>query len=83
MIKEAESSVCSIVGADGAIYALRKSLYEPLRSEQINDFILPSFGIGLIQSNTLKNKVKVKLCLELINTYFLYRVIYNLIGLSG
>jgi cellulose synthase/poly-beta-1,6-N-acetylglucosamine synthase-like glycosyltransferase len=39
MIKEAESEVTSIVGADGAIYALRKSLYEPLRSEYINDFI--------------------------------------------
>jgi cellulose synthase/poly-beta-1,6-N-acetylglucosamine synthase-like glycosyltransferase len=38
-IKEAESAVTSIVGADGAIYALRASLYEPLRSEQINDFI--------------------------------------------
>lgn len=39
MIKEAESAVTSIVGADGAIYALRRSLYEPLRPEYINDFI--------------------------------------------
>lgn len=38
-IKAGESRVCSIVGADGAIYALRKSLYEGLRPEYINDFI--------------------------------------------
>lgn len=38
-IKEQESRVCSIIGADGAIYALRKSLYEPLVPEHINDFI--------------------------------------------
>jgi cellulose synthase/poly-beta-1,6-N-acetylglucosamine synthase-like glycosyltransferase len=38
MIKAMESRIGSIVGADGAIYALRKELYEPLRSEFINDF---------------------------------------------
>lgn len=36
-----ESAVHSVVGADGAIYALRKSLYEPLAPEFINDFIHP------------------------------------------
>lgn len=39
MIKKAESAVGSIVGADGAIYALRKELYEPLEPRYINDFI--------------------------------------------
>ncbi|MBU3917172.1 glycosyltransferase family 2 protein [bacterium] len=39
MIKKDESKVVSIVGADGAIYALRKELYEPLKPEYINDFI--------------------------------------------
>lgn len=38
-IKGCESVVVSIVGADGAIYAMRKALYEPLKSEYINDFI--------------------------------------------
>lgn len=38
-IKEQESSAGSIVGADGAIYAMRKSLYAPLESQQINDLI--------------------------------------------
>lgn len=38
-IKSGESRLASIIGADGAIYALRKSLYEPLPPEYINDFI--------------------------------------------
>ena len=40
-IKKAESRVSSIVGADGAIYALRRELYEPLNPRYINDFIHP------------------------------------------
>jgi cellulose synthase/poly-beta-1,6-N-acetylglucosamine synthase-like glycosyltransferase len=38
-IKNQESLTVSIIGADGAIYALRKELYEPLPSEYINDLI--------------------------------------------
>lgn len=41
MQKELESRVSSVVGADGAIYALRKELFEPLAPEDINDFVLP------------------------------------------
>jgi cellulose synthase/poly-beta-1,6-N-acetylglucosamine synthase-like glycosyltransferase len=41
MIKEDESKIASIVGADGAIYAMRKSLYDPLPPEYINDLIHP------------------------------------------
>jgi cellulose synthase/poly-beta-1,6-N-acetylglucosamine synthase-like glycosyltransferase len=40
-IKNGESGLFSIVGADGAIYALRKELFEPLRPEYINDFLHP------------------------------------------
>lgn len=40
-IKEMESATVSIVGADGAIYALRRALYEPLPSEFINDLLHP------------------------------------------
>lgn len=40
-IKRGESCVSSIVGADGAIYALRRELYEPLNPNYINDFIHP------------------------------------------
>jgi len=40
-IKEMESATVSIVGADGAIYALRRELYEPLPPEYINDLLHP------------------------------------------
>lgn len=38
-IKESESRAGGIIGADGAIYALRKTCYTPLPSQYINDFI--------------------------------------------
>lgn len=40
-LKEWESRLSSVVGADGAIYALRKELFEPLAAEDINDFLIP------------------------------------------
>ncbi len=40
-LKQWESDLSSVVGADGAIYALRKELFEPLLAEDINDFLLP------------------------------------------
>ncbi len=40
-IKQAESRICSVVGGDGAIYAIRKSLWVPLADDDISDFVLP------------------------------------------
>ncbi|NLW80483.1 MAG: glycosyltransferase family 2 protein [Desulfovibrionales bacterium] len=40
-IKEMESATVSIVGADGAIYAMRRELYEPLPPQFINDLLHP------------------------------------------
>jgi len=40
-IKDQESATVSIIGADGAIYAMRRELYVPLPAEYINDFIHP------------------------------------------
>jgi len=40
-IKELESRVGSVVGGDGAIFAIRSELFEPLRDDDINDFIIP------------------------------------------
>ncbi len=40
-IKKIESKLHSVVGGDGAIYAIRKSLYQPLDQEDINDFVNP------------------------------------------
>jgi len=36
-----ESLIASCVGADGAVFAIRKSLYQPLGADDINDFIIP------------------------------------------
>ena len=36
-----ESLISSCVGADGAIFAIRKELYEPLDEQDINDFVIP------------------------------------------
>lgn len=36
-----ESRVSSCVGADGAVFAVRKAFYKPLEAEDINDFIIP------------------------------------------
>ncbi len=39
--KELESIVGSCVGADGAIFAIRKELFIPLEDHDINDFVIP------------------------------------------
>jgi hypothetical protein len=36
-----ESYLHSVVSGDGAIYAIRKSLHEPLVARGINDFVDP------------------------------------------
>ncbi|TWU19994.1 glycosyltransferase family 2 protein [Allorhodopirellula heiligendammensis] len=41
LMKQWESRLSSVVGADGAIYALRKEHFAPLAAEDINDFLLP------------------------------------------
>jgi len=40
-LKQWESSYSSVVGGDGAIYAIRTMLYEPLLESDINDFVNP------------------------------------------
>ncbi len=39
--KEMESALGSCVGADGAIFAIRKGLYRPLHPSDINDLVIP------------------------------------------
>lgn len=55
LLKDLESRGGGIVGADGAIYALRKNLYVPLIPEYINDLIHPvqivSRGFRALQDN--------------------------------
>ena len=40
-IKSMESRLHSVVGGDGAIYAIRSSLWQPLQQRDINDFVNP------------------------------------------
>lgn len=40
-MKESESRFGSVVGGDGAIYAIRRELYSPLRATDINDLLNP------------------------------------------
>lgn len=40
-IKALESQVSSVVGGDGAIYAIRRSLYSPMRHDALSDFVNP------------------------------------------
>lgn len=40
-LKKKESSFESVVGGDGAIYAIRRTLYTPLLATDINDFLNP------------------------------------------
>ncbi len=41
LTKHFESRIGSCIGADGAIFAIRKTLYSPLASYDINDFVIP------------------------------------------
>ena len=41
MTKDLESKLGSCIGADGAIFAVRKDLYSPLKEYDINDFVIP------------------------------------------
>ena len=40
-IKALESRASSVVGGDGAIYAVRKELYKPMNAEVLSDFVNP------------------------------------------
>lgn len=40
-LRECETKIGSIVGVDGGIDAVRKSLYKPMRADQLPDFVLP------------------------------------------
>lgn len=40
-IKRLETRLGSVVGGDGAIYAVRKNLYKPMRADALSDFVNP------------------------------------------
>jgi cellulose synthase/poly-beta-1,6-N-acetylglucosamine synthase-like glycosyltransferase len=39
-LKSAESDACSLIGASGCLYAVRKSAYEPMYAEACSDFLI-------------------------------------------
>lgn len=39
-IKTAESTACSLIGASGCLYAVRRSAYEPMYAEACSDFLI-------------------------------------------
>lgn len=41
MLRAAETQIGSIVGVDGGVDAARRSLYRPMRADQLPDFVLP------------------------------------------
>jgi len=41
LLKKMESHIHSVVGGDGAVYAIRRELYERLLNSDINDFVNP------------------------------------------
>ena len=40
-LRRYESAIGSVVGVDGAVDAIRRSLYRPMRSDQLPDFVMP------------------------------------------
>ena len=40
-LKKMETHIGSLVGGDGAIYAIRKSLYRPMQTSDLSDFVNP------------------------------------------
>lgn len=81
-----ETKLGSIVGVDGGIDAVRKELYEPMRSDQLPDFVLPlkvvekGFRVvyepdALLKENTLKDasdeyRMRVRVALRAIWALF-------------
>ncbi len=39
-LKESESKACSLIGASGCLYAVRKSAYKPMYAEACSDFLI-------------------------------------------
>lgn len=61
LIKHLETLSGSCVGADGAIFAIRKCLYRPLRDDDINDLVIPLNVVRLGKRVVLREDL---VCLE-------------------
>ncbi len=61
LTKSLEGRIGSCVGADGAIFGIRKSLYRPLKDYDINDFVIPA---KIIQQGYRGILAKKAFCIE-------------------
>lgn len=61
LTKKLESKIGSCVGADGAIFAIRKHLYQPLNDFDINDFVIP---LNIIKKNFRGIMEEKAFCIE-------------------
>lgn len=61
LTKSLEGRIGSCVGADGAIFGIRKSLYRPLKDYDINDFVIPA---KIIQQGYRGIMAKQAFCIE-------------------
>lgn len=89
-----ETKVGSIVGVDGGIDAVRKKLYDPMRADQLPDFVLPLKVVekgyrviyepeALLKEDTLKEtsdeyKMRVRVSLRAVWALFDMRGLLNL-----
>lgn len=61
LTKTLESKISSCVGCDGAIFAIRKNLYQSLKEYDINDFVIPLNVVkqgyrGILDGNAFCNE---------------------------
>lgn len=66
LAKKLETRTGSCVGADGAIFALRRSLFNPLHPKDINDFVLP---LRVVRAGYRTVFVQEAVCLEFTDKY--------------
>lgn len=59
--KTLESEIGSCIGADGAVFAIRKALYRPLNSFDINDFVIP---LNVVKQGYLGKLENLAFCFE-------------------
>ncbi len=63
-LKESESRACSLIGASGCLYAVRKSAYEPMYPEACSDFLICT----IVYAQGLRSVYEPKaVCLEATN----------------
>jgi len=93
LLREVETKIGSVVGVDGGVDAVRKSLYREMRHDQLPDFVLPLMVVeqgyrvvyeprAVLMEDTLKspedeNRMRVRVSLRALWALFDMRVLFN------